>query len=272
VNVSARDLVKSIVPPVLWRLGRQWVGHGLVFSGKPHDWVDACRMSTGYSSDVILQKVAHATREVAAGRAAFERDSILFEEPEFPFPVLAALLRAAALNGGRLDVLDFGGSLGSTYRQCRPFLEGLAHIAWRVIEQPTFVSLGQREFSTVELTFADSIDDIGVPDVVLASSVLQYLERPDDVIGLLSRIGAKHMILDRTSFHGGERDRLCIQRVPKEIYPASYPCWIFARRRILALLDSDWRVLSDFPSSDGAFTTLDGLKFEFRGLLLERRS
>ena len=183
--------------------------------------------------------MAAATREVVAGRAAYERDSVLFHEPAYPFPIVAELLRAALANGRRLNVIDFGGSLGSTYRQCRPLLDGVQDLRWHVIEQPGFVAIGQSEFSTEELRFAASPDEVPVGDVpplVLLSSVLQYLETPESTLRQLLGIGAKHLIIDRTPMSDLDTHRLCIQHVPKAIYDASYPCWVLSRARLLEVL------------------------------------
>ena len=70
----------------------------------------------------ILDKVLAATLKVKQGQAVFERDSVLFDEIEYSWPLLAGLMWAAASNGGKLNVLDFGGALGSSYYQNRKFL------------------------------------------------------------------------------------------------------------------------------------------------------
>ena len=102
----------------------------------------------------------YATLEVIAGRAAFERDSVLFNEVQHSFPVLAGLLRAATENEGRLCVLDFGGSLGSSYFQCRGFLSVPSLLSWNVVEQPHFVRCGRECIESEQLKFYFTIDDV----------------------------------------------------------------------------------------------------------------
>jgi putative methyltransferase (TIGR04325 family) len=116
--MNVRSIVKAWMPPVITDARRAWLGHGLRFSDASGDWAETTRRSKGYAAELIVDAVARATREVVAGRAAFERDSVLFDTPDFRYPIVAALLRAAAQNNGHLEVVDFGGSLGSTYRQC----------------------------------------------------------------------------------------------------------------------------------------------------------
>ena len=271
--MSLRRLAIDLTPPLLRRRVLHWRGRGLRFSGRPGNWAEAQRRSTGYDADVILERVATATRAVIDSAACFERDSVLFDEPVYPFELLAVLLRRALHRDGRLCVLDFGGSLGSTYRQCRPLLDGLKSLHWTVVEQPAFVAAGLQEFATEELHFARTVKEACVdvlPDVALASSVLQYVEDPEAVLSSLTDSGARNLLIDRTPLTNGGVHRLCVQHVPSSIYPASYPCWILSRARLLERLIGRWRVVTEFPCAEGRMATDDGLAFEFKGLILER--
>ena len=271
--MTSRDRVRRWIPLALLEARRRRLGHGVHFTDAPADWAHALALTSGYSAATIRERVAAATREVVAGRAAYERDSVLFQEPAYPFPIVAQLLRAALANGRRLNVIDFGGSLGSTYRQCRPLLDGVQALRWHVIEQPGFVAIGRNEFGTEELRFATSPDDVPVGDVpplVLLSSVLQYLEAPESTLRQLLDIGATHLIIDRTPMSALDTHRLCIQHVPKSIYDASYPCWVLSRTRLLEMLSrAGWRVMAEFDGLDGAFATPSDLRFTFRGLIAE---
>ena len=91
---------------------------------------------TGYDGPAILAKTREAGLKVKRGEAAYERDSVLFDQVEHSFPLLAGLLRAALSQQGELVVLDFGGALGSTYLQCREFLTPLKRLVWCIVEQP----------------------------------------------------------------------------------------------------------------------------------------
>jgi putative methyltransferase (TIGR04325 family) len=273
--MSVRSLAKAWIPPIVTDARRAWLGHGLRFSDVRGDWRDAVARSHGYAADLIVEAVARATREVLAGRAVFERDSVLFDQPDFRYPILAALLRAAVQGNGLLEVVDFGGSLGSTYRQCRPFLAPLRNVRWHVIEQPGFVDAGRREFTTEELDFSASVAELPAfetPAVILLSSVIQYVEDPDRTRDELIGLNARHLVIDRTPLSDLTENRLCIQHVPKTIYDASYPCWILSRSKLLSRLDeTGWQVLGEFPGLEGSFATPDRVSFEFRGLIAARK-
>jgi putative methyltransferase (TIGR04325 family) len=268
-----RQLLKRVLPPIVreWRL--RLLDRTTRYYGCPVDWVQAKAMSGSYSDANILANVARAARAVASGEARYERDSVLFQDTVYPFPVLAALLRAALINENRLEVIDFGGSLGSTYHQCRSFLDGVSSVSWWVVEQPEFVALGRSEFTNMELNFVNAFEELprmSPGGIALACSVLQYMENPSLTLAILDNLPVRHLVIDRTTISEEATDRLCVQHVPKSIYKASYPCWILSRSRLLSLLSKTWRVVSDFACVEGRTHTDDGLEFEYRGLILEK--
>lgn len=249
-------------------------GRATRFRGDFENWEDARVAASGYDSDLILKRTIAATREVAAGRGAFERDSVVFRTADYPFHVITTLLCAALETAGNLTVLDFGGSLGTTYRQCRSFLDPLLSLRWNVVEQTSFAKAGQAEFSTKELRFFESIDDIAElarTYVAIFSSSLQYVEQPYEALRAVLRTSSRYMIIDRTPFSSSQSDRLCIQCVPKHIYRGSYPMWIFSEPRFLDLLENDWDLTADFDSPEGRAKSTSGVRFQFRGYIFKRR-
>ena len=279
LGISQKNFFKQIVPPLL--LSRiRWVkgmlGIGLKFSGDYHSWKDALANSSGYDTDEILHRVEAATSLVVSGVAAYERDSVLFDQIPHSYPVLAGLLRAAVENGHMLTVLDFGGSLGSSYRQCKGFLSVIHNLEWLIVEQEQFVRCGRERFETNQLRFYSSLQEAVADrkrnvDVVLLSSVLQYLETPYETLKELYDIGCRYLIIDITPLSDSHADRLVVQRVPPNIYSATYPCWIFSREQLIKSLKTEWEELTAFPSADGSWLA-DGVNFEFGGIILQRRN
>lgn len=250
-------------------IGRR-LSPGVKWSGDHSSWQQAAALSTGYSQESILERVQAAALQVKNGQAPAERDGVVLDRPDYSWPVLAALTWIAAQNGGRLDVLDYGGSLGTSYRQSRPFLEAL-RVTWSIVEQPHFVEAGRANFSDERLGFYRSIEECLAersPNVVLLSSVLQYLERPYDLIDDLKAF--PFVIIDRTPMHRQERDRLTVQEVPPSIYPARYPCWLFSENRLRATLGRHFRVVADFGSHLGGEIRCDEIEAQLRGFILQR--
>jgi putative methyltransferase (TIGR04325 family) len=262
-----KSLVRECLPPAALRLARGLL-QPRTYSGDYAAWAEARAQARGYDDPAIFEKAVAATRAVRDGQAAFERDTVLFAEPAVHGPLLAGLLRAAALNGGRLQVIDFGGAFGSAWWQHRAWLEGLAEITWEVVEQAHFTTAGRREFEIGPLRFRDSLDACRAEPgraLLLLSSVLPYLEAPHALTADCARRGYRHVLIDRTGFVRGRGDRLTVQRVPPSIYDASYPCWFFEREKLLRPFADDYRVVAEWET----FEAPDPAG-EFRGLLLER--
>jgi len=216
-----------------------------------------------------VERVGAATREVIDGRAAFERDGVLFFEPEFRWPVAYALAASTARHG-EIRVLDLGGSLGSVFWQHRDVLPPVP-MTWTVIEQDAFVELG-RAIATPPLTFATSIDqaaEFGPWHVGLLSSVLQYLPDPWQALANVLSSGVDMVVIDRTPIYSGAQDLPTLQRVPEHIYPASYPAWILSEPQLEEAMRG-WRIVARFPGIEPPMRTKRGINFTWSGLIAIR--
>lgn len=239
-------------------------------TGPYHSWEGAREDSTGYDAPIILERTKTAMKKIVSGEAVYERDSVLFPEIEYSYPVLAGLMYVAAKYWGILHVLDFGGSLGSTYYQNYEFLRGLVSHQWGIVEQPEYVLAGKEIAENEYLTFYESTRDYLqeiAPNVILCSSVLQYVEDPYGLLFILSEISpCKYLIIDRTPFWDGEEDWIGVQKVPRNIYPASYPIRIFSNKVFRAhLTELGYTVMTEFPSLDNLKSPINA---EWKGMIL----
>jgi putative methyltransferase (TIGR04325 family) len=272
----SKNLLKDWLPPVLARQLRRISrlgGGGITFEGPFATWDEAAEHSSGYEGAQILEKVLAATLKVKQGEAVFERDSVLFNEIQYAWPVTAGLLWAAAREGCRLSVLDFGGSLGSSYFQNRKFLEGLPSVRWSVVEQAHFVEAGRQHIQDERLVFYPTIAEcvaVEKPNVVLLSSVLQYLEDAYAVLDELVGSGVETILVDRTSFHDGENDFIAVQKVGEAIYPASYPLWIFSKNNFINHSSEYFDLVTEWLSPEG-FVGFSSGRFSFNGLAMQRK-
>jgi putative methyltransferase (TIGR04325 family) len=266
-----RKTILRWVPPALADQLRVITGSCTVFSHAYGSWSEAAKASAGYDSSLVVERVLDSSRKVRDGQAIYERDSVLFDSIEFSFPVIATLLRAAMEKGGGLSVLDFGGALGSSYRECRPFLgDCVGPLRWSIVEQPAFVHVGEREMQGRELKFYESmgeVAEVGTVDVLLFSGVLQYLPDPYSAIDEAVRLAPRYMVLDRTTVGTRGIDTVHIQTVPRSIYTASYPMWVLSRERILERLKERYMMLSEHPSL--AFPELSSIDAKFQGFIFQ---
>jgi len=277
-----REVIKLLVPPIfirgyhaLRKKGREnnlSVPLGIYLDGDYPSWGEALAHSTGYDSELILEKTRDALLQVKEGKAIYERDSVLFDEIQYAWPLLAGLMWVAAQSGGTLNVLDFGGSLGSTYFQNRRFLERLPAVRWNIVEQPRQVEIGKADFEDEHLRFYNDIETCLAatqPNVLILGSVLQYVEHPFDALRTLLAPSCRHLIIDRTPFWDGPTDKLCVQHVPAEIYAASYPSWIFSSSKFTEQLNRNWRIMARFTDPD----MIPGpINFTYQGMILARNS
>jgi putative methyltransferase (TIGR04325 family) len=251
-NLSERimKIVRGIAPPFALDVYRRLAEHPW-FSGNFKTWDEARKASGGYDSDAILNRVKDALLKVKNGEAVYERDSVLFDRIHYSWPLLAGLLWVASRSGNRLNLIDFGGSLGSSYYQNRKFLVHLVELKWNIVEQEKFVECGKHYFEDDHLKFYHHIDDCmreQKSNAILLSSVLQYVEKPYDLIQEIIGKGLQYVLFDRTPFLEKADDRITIQKVPPEIYPASYPAWFFNLEKFLDSFSRDYELIEEFDS------------------------
>lgn len=260
------------ITPRPWRARLQGCFGWRWFRGEYRDWASARRASGGYDDGAIVQKVLSATLEVKAGRAAFERDGVTFVAPEPDQPLLAVLSEISRAGGGRLRVVDFGGSLGSSYWRHRLDLPTGENLRWAVVEQPTFVEAGRRYLADTPLEFFPDVAAAlaaGPCDVLLCSCVLQYLPEPYRMLEEWSRLNVAYVLLNNLTLTDREQDRLRVQHVPPSIYPATYPVWFFSRRAFRARIDERYAIVKEFDAE--AKWPVGWNMLQGKGMLLQRR-
>jgi putative methyltransferase (TIGR04325 family) len=271
----------QVTPPVLVRFAKRVLRHAtgatrvygfFAFSGTYDEALSKC---SGYSSEIILDRTLDAIMKVKRGEARYERDSVVFDHVEHSWPLLSSLLHSAALNNGSLSVVDFGGSLGSSYFQVREFLEGaVTKIRWSVVEQAHYIECGSSNLASDELQFYATVPEALVhqePQVLLLSSVLPYLPDPFAMIDVLKSYRFKMIIVDRTYFCERSKPLLTIQRVPPAIYPASYPAWFLNEKEFQRRFFPEYELIADFDSYLQAATNVDGIKCFERGAVFRLR-
>ena len=277
-----KKILRDIIPPIVFKVFRKREQKKInnvkteAWSGPFNSWHEAKANSTGYDSANILEKCKDALLKVKNGEAVYERDSVLFDETQYSWGLLAGLQKAALENGNKLCVLDFGGSLGTTYFQNRNFLSSLIELNWCVVEQPHFVECGIDNFQNEQIEFYYSIEEClntHMPDVILMSGVLQYLEKPYEWIAKFTSMAVPYIFLDRTAFVEAPSDIITVQNVPIEIYKASYPHRFFNELNLLdSFLKDNYEVMADFKSfADNVEYLNTGERLYWKGKLLKRK-
>ena len=220
------------------------------------DWESAKKHTKGYDDESILEKVKSSLIKVKNGQAVYERDSVLFDKIEYSWEVLAGLMWIAAQNKGALNIIDFGGSLGSTYFQNKLFLDSLDSVSWNIVEQENFVEEGIKSFEDDTLKFYNSIEECianssQTINCILLSCVLPYIEQPFELLSAIFKHKIQYIIVDRTGFTRNGKTRITAQIVPAKIYDASYPCRFFNEEDFIDVFEKNgYEQIACFPALD----------------------
>ena len=233
-------------------------------------FTEAAQAAGGYDDRVIDDRSLEAARSVIEGNASFERDGVAFAEPDPRQPVVEAIVVTHQSRAGKapLRLLDVGGGLGSAYWQNIELLPA-NELAWTIVERPSLCEKA-RELPEHPIVYRSDLEQALNEqwDVILFSSVLQYLAEPHQVLVAAGAVGST-IIVDRTPMHAGADDAACVQTTPAHIYAASYPAWIFGAGTLEADIPG-WRIISRFPGIEPSMTTRSGTHFDWRGFTAVR--
>lgn len=240
--------LKDFVPPslksALFRMG--FAGNRFKYGYK--SWADAEAKCSGYDSNSITEALVRSSRRVVSGDAMFERDGVEFDSIQYSWPVLASLL-GTPRSGSQLRVLDWGGALGSTYRQNKDLMTHAGiELNWVVVEQPHLVAIGAREFSNGQLGFTENLETLGVGDldVVIFASSLCYVENPVAVLDKIKEKQPRAVLFDRTPFTSRSEELIGVQKVGARIYKASYPIRVFPESFLEDQLCPNYKKISEW--------------------------
>jgi len=245
-----RFLIDWVLPKILHKflLGVYAGWHGYYNS------FESARSKAGsYSDSEVFIGVLNKTLSTIKEGDVLERDGAIINERVFQVHVLVGLILSLSWKQKGLKVLDFGGGLGSLYRELKNYLP---FSNWVVVEQPGLVSLATGNIDSGNLQFRTSLSGAyklhDKYELAILSSVLQYLENPyEDLNQILSK-KPRVVVVDRTLFSKDNKSYVSVQRVPKSIYgfPTSYPCWILNKEELLGVFNKQGYVLvGEFRSS-----------------------
>lgn len=229
---------------------------------------------TGYDDPSITEKALSSILETKDQSDRYERDSSIIEgTPDFAFNSLRWIKEFA--KDKKINLVDFGGSLGSSFFQLKPFLDNYS-VKWNVIEQEHVAAVGKSKLENDQLKFFSNIQNI--PDAssistFFSSSAIQYLQDPYKVLHNLNLGRFNYLIFDRLSVIESKKDRLTIQIVPKKRYRAIYPCWFLSKKKFLNCLNELGFILVDSFSALGSTEATKSISCsEYMGFVFYKRN
>jgi putative methyltransferase (TIGR04325 family) len=263
---STKDVLRSLTPPILWQTAHRLKSHFAgpnfavlksVFEGPLPSWEAAMSRSDGWDSPLITDKTLDAARKVRDGLIEFEQDGLARKKIIYSATILAFLLLVLSRHQNVLNIIDFGGGLGSNYVQNRKILRQLTATAvrWNVVERATFAKLGIEQFQTSELNFFSTLEaalsnQTPIPALLFSGS-LQYIIDPLSLLDRVVNAGIEIIAFDRLLVGPGEKHAVFIQHPDQNVfYKATYPVWCFSKDAFVAWLVSKGFILvEDFTSN-----------------------
>jgi putative methyltransferase (TIGR04325 family) len=233
---SPLKAIKAKIKIRLLKLANR-INHSRLALIGPYDYYEeAAQRSSGYECKLILDKVYKAVVDVLEGNYAYERDGTVFAMR----PSIDHLRRLLSTHLKENDVVvDFGGGLGGAFINNRDLFRDSNR--YTVVEQSNFVEAG-RELSKkfgLQIQFIDNLFHLSVkPDVIILSSVLQYIPNAEQVLQEVAELMPRLIIVDRTAFlPTNASQKWWIQDEPAYYQiPISYPIRPLPLEAILSIL------------------------------------
>lgn len=249
-------LLKALAPPIINTLRYFSPKYG--WKGNYDSFEQAASKCGGYNESKILDKIIETTKMVSNGEAIYERDGILYDEVQLNVNLLNALLLVASRNNNKLTVVDFGGSLGTTYYQNIKYLSHL-DLKWCIVEQRHFVDIGKESFENEHVKFYYTIDEClkenKRADILVVNGVIQYIPNPYDTLKSIQSYEIPYLLFDTMGYNDKRKDRITIQNVPPVFYgiPASYACTFFDKIKFEKQLSENYNKEFEFISDPSKF-------------------
>jgi len=242
-----------------------------IWIGDYDSWEEALSNCSGYNSKIILEKCKQSLLKVKNNEYAYERDSVLFSKIEYNWELLTSILLSVKDN--KVNVIDFGGSLGSTYFQHRSFFKNNhLDVSWSVVEQVDFVNCGNENFKDEFLQFYFKIEDVlkmNKSNFIILSSVLPYLKDPYGILDVIIKNKIEYIFIDKTLMFKDEKEIITKQIVPDFIYKAQYPCWVLDYNNVKINILKSYDLIFEFTPYNGKTAIMNNQVANFYGVLFK---
>ena len=268
-------IIKKIIPKKIKKYIKRYNKDEVNWCEGPYlNWNEAKLNSSGYSDNNIFEKVYNSSKLVKLKLIPYERDSVLFMKSFYNYSIVN-IFNSVGAKKNKLSILDFGGSLGSSYYQNLDAIKKSININWGIVEQEKFVTIGNKEFSDQNLSFFYNIDDCIksiCPNIALFGSSIQYIENSNEILSLITKsIDIKYLIFDRTPFNSGNKDIIVVQHVPKKIYKADYPMKILSLDKFIKDISQDWELAEISNGNNEDIIYYKKNKLKHKNLIFKRK-
>jgi putative methyltransferase (TIGR04325 family) len=252
-----------LLPPKIKVLVRVLLSRFIGFT-KVDSWESAVRKSSGYESVNVVEPVVTAARRVQNDSQTSTLSSSRYQQ------IAAGMLYCIAQGRFNEDepirVLDVGGGGADYFHHFQTFAPQI-NFDWTVLETPAMAAAMSNEFGRklTNLRWVDSIENTNeIYDVVLCSSVLQYVEKPAALLAALAEKSG-FLIVNRIPLVDSIEHFVAVQKIISKGKRASYPIHFFAEKKFLDEMSQygqvpmRWFVVEDQPVINRKAQTNHGL-------------
>ena len=190
------------------------------------------KTGVGYEDRELLNQIIDVNLAVKNGLIVQERDGVPLEKFENSISLNFHLLNFLQQSGAdNIRIVDFGGGLGTSFRQFVNFTKFKPN--WAIIEQQGLVEAGKEFFTDEYLTFHTGPKGL-IADVLVFSAVIDFLEDPFDLVAqLISVLRPRLIVIDRSLFHEGNEDFYVVKKTAKHITGGKlYPVAFFSKQKM----------------------------------------
>jgi putative methyltransferase (TIGR04325 family) len=226
-ELSARDLVKQMVPPLLLRSWQYMRGarpgpfYGLAGDYPTFEAAEA--VAGGYETADFSSKAAGSLRALMAAPPSIVVDERFLQVHS----ALSYIVQREGLS--RLSVLDYGGGAGIYAKVMRQLMPAIT-LDWTVLESAP-VAEACKSVPGAPTQFISSLDGRSF-DVVIISGTLHCLRDPWPALEEAAK-QSRWLILTRLPLVEGDRDRVTLEIVPLHLRPpSSIPLWLFSEKKL----------------------------------------
>jgi putative methyltransferase (TIGR04325 family) len=252
-----------LLPPKIKVLVRVLLSRFIGFT-KVESWELAVRKSSGYESVNVVEPVVTAARRVQNDSQTSSLSSSRYQQ--IAAGMLYCISQGRFNAGEPIRVLDVGGGGADYFHHFQTFAPQIS-FDWTVLETPAMAEAMSNEFgrNLTNLKWINSIENTNeIYDVVLCSSVLQYVEKPGALLAALAEKSG-FLIVNRIPLVDSTEHFVAVQKIISNGKRASYPVHFFAEEKFLNEMSQygevpmRWRVVEDQPVINRKAQTNHGL-------------
>ena len=206
------------------------------------NWESAVAGSSGYQSPQTISTIEGS--DPVINKSTIEQNFLGSRYLQVASAILSGLNSEKLKSETTIRVLDIGGGLGEYFFLLQSNLPNLK-FEWLILETPALCELAKsKQTDTSGISWTDALDDSSQKfDIVLLSSVIQYVEKPFALIEMAMQ-KAPLLIFNRLPLSTNPHNLICIQRPGLFESKGSYPVHILSERLVMSYLSTRGNIMS----------------------------